>query len=227
MSQRPALNELGPVFLSCVAASDAIVAGKCTKFGWGKMPMKKLALATAMALVLGTSAKADIFDFAAIYGGATIEPPLHMPLGTVDMRTGYNVGGVLGWNITPEISAGVDLMYTKSHFDVGNLGRLQTFSVMANGYYNFDIGSKWRPFVGLGAGMVQVNDTINFFGTSSDSAWVFGWQAEAGVTIPVADKIGMVIAYKYQSAQDADLFGVSGSQEYKSHNISAGFVFAL
>jgi len=28
------------------------------------------------------------------------------------MERGFNVGGALGWNFTPELSGGIDVMYT-------------------------------------------------------------------------------------------------------------------
>jgi len=110
---------------------------------------------------------------------------------------------------------------------------------MANAYWSFDCGGKWRPFIGAGIGGVQVTATDNHVipGTTiiGDSDIVFGYQAMAGVAIPVADSIDFLAQYRYQAADDADLTltfsppgtKVSYSQEYQSHNLSVGFRFNL
>jgi len=190
--------------------------------------MKKIILAAALALVVGGTAQAAMVDYAALYGGATIEPKLsYKPsLNTpFSMDTGYNVGGVLGWNLTPELSLGLDLMYTNSGYSCCT-SSLETFSMMANGYYSFNVGSRARPFVGLGVGEVHVSyDGANQFPAFSGSQFVFGYQAEVGVSVPIASKTGVVLAYKYQGASDASIKGEK--VEYKSNNLSVGLVFDL
>ena len=199
--------------------------------------MKRIALAGAIALALGGTASADVFDYAKLFGGVTMEPPLDSPAPN-DMQTGLNAGGALGWNFSPEVSAEVEGFFTQSQYD-GTDAALETFSFMANAYWSFDCGGKWRPYIGAGIGGVQVTATDNHVipGTTiiGDSDIVFGYQAMAGVTIPVADSIDFLAQYRYQAADDADLTltfspaggTVSYSQEYRSHNLSAGFRFNL
>lgn len=201
--------------------------------------MKKVALAAAMALALGGTAKADIFDYAELFGGATIEPSLSQGSTTIDMSTGVNVGAALGWNFGPNISVEAEGLYTSSDFDSPTVkAELETFSFMANAYWAFDIGSRWKPYVGAGVGGVAVTVTdgsvvgVTTFG--GDSKVVFGYQAMAGVTIPVAANIDFLAEYRYQGAQDASITLLSPTlgpntfdQEYKSSNLSAGFRFHL
>ena len=190
--------------------------------------MKKIALALfatmAMAFGFGGPAKADMFDYAKLYGGATIEPQLEfcfIGCSDYDMQTGFNVGGALGWDVAPEFSIEVDLMYTASNYDCCST-RLETFSGMVNGIWRFDIGSKWKPYIGAGIGGVQ---SIYEFGSGNDSDIVFGAQGLAGVAIPIDDKIDLSVEYKYQWADDAnDNFT---QWQYKSHNLDLGLVFHL
>ncbi len=205
--------------------------------------MKKIALAAAMALALGGVAKADMFDYAELSGGITMAPELDTSGLTNDIETGFNVGGALGWTLAPELDLGLDVFYTQSHFGgpfVSGDSHLESVSFMLNGKWSFDCGGKWRPFIGAGVGGAQItmsDGVFNFLGSTAftgDSDIVFAWQAMAGVSIPVADQIDLTLTYRYQGADDADLTitnGVGGqlhlSQEYQSHNLSAGFRFSL
>jgi opacity protein-like surface antigen len=190
--------------------------------------MKKIALALfasmAMAFGFGGAAKADLFDYAKLYGGATIAPELEW-CGPVcsdyDMDTGFNVGGALGWDVAPEFSVEVDFMYTQSAYSCCDT-RLETFSAMVNGIWHFDIDSKWKPYVGAGLGGVQ---SIYEFGSGNSDDFVFGAQGLVGVAIPIAERVDLMFEYKYQWADDANDDGLTW--EYKSHNLNGGLVFHL
>ena len=98
---------------------------------------------------------------------------------------------------------------------------------MATGYYSFDVGRKWRPFVGVGVGEVQVTiDNSVASGSLRGSQFVFGYEGMAGVTVPIGSKVGVLLAYKYQGANDASIASNSPI-EYKSNNLSVGLVFDL
>jgi OOP family OmpA-OmpF porin len=192
--------------------------------------MKKLALAAAMALALGGMAKADIVDWVALYGGVTLDPDLNFDGSSYSMRTGYNVGGTLGWNFTHDISGGIDVMYTDSKYDCCSPNGLQSLSVMATGYWNFDIGSKVHPFIGAGLGLVQVTYHTPAPGFSGSDT-VFGYQGTVGVTYPLDTNLNLLLAYKYQGADTAKINAPSDADndpaEYKSNNISIGLVFNI
>jgi opacity protein-like surface antigen len=206
--------------------------------------MKKFALATAIALALGGTAHAALFDYGQLLGGATFEPKLHNGFfgnKNMDMHTGYNFGAALGWNLSPELSAEIEGLYTNSPYDDqisgGFSASLETFSVMANAFWNFDIGSKWKPFIGAGIGGIQVTVSDgSFFGTpfGGSSDFVFGYQGMAGFTYPVSGDIDFVVEGRYQAAaSDASVsvnFGppkVSFKQEYDGASVSAGLRFHL
>jgi OOP family OmpA-OmpF porin len=203
--------------------------------------MKKVALAVAMALALGGTAKADLFDYAELFGGGTMEPELSTSGFEGDMQTGYNVGAALGWKLAPEFALEIEGFYTASNFE-GPLitqSSLETFTFMANAFWTFD-GGGWSPYIGAGLGGAQINVTdgnFNFFGTTpfqGDADVVFAWQAMGGFTVPVAEGIDMLAEYRFQSAEDADLTLIANGggtlpiqQEYKSHNVSIGFRFNM
>lgn len=204
--------------------------------------MKKVALAAAMALALGGTAKADMFDYAELFGGGTMAPELSTSGFEGDMKTGMNVGASLGWKLAPEFALEVEGFYTASNFE-GPLiteSSLETFTFMANAFWSFDCGEGWRPYIGAGLGGAQITVTdgdFNFFGTTrfnGDADVVFAWQAMGGFTVPVAEGIDILAEYRYQSAEDADLTltangggQITIQQEYRSHNLSLGFRFGM
>ena len=219
-----------------------LLSDKVHKVGAEEVRMKRIALAAAMALALGGTAKADLFDYAELQGGLTMSPELATSGIDGDIETGFNVGGALGWQLSPELGLEAEGFFTQGHMDgpLITASYLESFSFMANLIWSFDCGGKWRPYVGAGIGGAQItvtDGTFNFMGSTDftgDSTIVFAWQGMGGVSIPVADAISMFLEYRYQSASDADLTitnGVGGqitiSQEYQSHNLSLGLHFDL
>jgi len=189
--------------------------------------MRKFVIGAAVALGAlfgGGTASAGLLDFVGIYAGWTQEPDLQAGTCCFEMDHGLNVGGVFGWNLSPEISVGADFMYTNSGYHGFHDTDLETFSFMAAGYFNFDIGSDLRPFIGAGLGGVQVSfSSPNPASNGSDI--VFGYEGMAGVTYALQDNLGLALAYKYQAANDATIQGFT--DEYKSHNLSLAIVFGL
>jgi len=56
------------------------------------------------------------------------------------------------------------------------------------------------------------------------------YQGTAGVTYPIDQNLGVVLAYKYQGANDANFtspVGGATTAEYKSNNLSLGLVFNI
>src|SRR5882757_1481821 len=143
--------------------------------------MRVLVWAVAGALALGTSAQAALVDYAELFGGVTIEPPLTWNSSQYDMDSGLNFGGALGWDVAPELSVEVEGMYTKSNYSCC-ARRLETMSVMVNGVWHFDVGSAWKPYIGAGIGGVQ--STFDYV-AGNESDFVFGYQGFAGMAIPL------------------------------------------
>ena len=192
--------------------------------------MKKILMAVAMALTLGGgAAQAALVDYAALYGGVSMDPDLKFEGVSNGMDTGYNVGGVLGWNLAPGISIGVDLMYTSSDYTCCT-ATLEAFSVMATGIYSFDVGSKVRPFVGIGVGGVQVSyhAPAGILTVNSGSDFRFGYEGIVGLAFPLTAKTDITLAYKYQGSSDGTINDSDSDKvEYKSNNLSLGLVFNL
>jgi opacity protein-like surface antigen len=96
---------------------------------------------------------------------------------------------------------------------------LQTWSLMANAYYDVDLGYAVKPFIGAGLGLAR-HDISN----TDEVDVVFAYQGTAGLGWDLSDKTTLELAYRYFLTSDAEFDGVE-SMEYSSHNFTVGVRF--
>jgi opacity protein-like surface antigen len=184
--------------------------------------MKKIALAAVMAVLMSGAAKADWFDYVAVGGGATQSPDLNVFGTDSDMEMGYNLGIMVGWNQSDQISIAGDVGFVESEYEDGAGLSLQALGIMGDVMYMCDTGDFWHPYIGAGLGTIELR--LDQAGPFSGSEWVFGYQAMAGISFDVDDSHGIFVGYKYQASEDASINGIPDI-EYESHNISIGVLF--
>ncbi|MBX9747901.1 MAG: outer membrane beta-barrel protein, partial [Hyphomonadaceae bacterium] len=78
---------------------------------------------------------------------------------------------------------------------------LTAHSLFLNGYYDFNRGGRFEPYVGLGVGYVDPED-IDDSGVELDSGW--GYQALVGVAIGITERLDLDVGYRYLVADDID-----------------------
>lgn len=89
--------------------------------------------------------------------------------------------------------------------------------VLANFLYTFPLESKFKPFVGVGAGGVFVMvDT----GDDSESDFVFAYQAMAGCSYAIRENFDVGISYKFLGTSSPEFGGVKTSDIF-THSILA------
>lgn len=188
--------------------------------------MKKLALAAILgALAAAPAAQADIVDFAQVSAGVSMAPDLEYNAVPFAMENGINVGGEVGWGVYPNVTVGLDLFFTSQDY-TGYLSSLESFSVMVNGTYICDYFTSVRPYVGVGAGLINVSyDGDTQFPAFSGSDMVFGYQGSVGLLIPISTNLDVNVGYRYQGGGDATIQGID--VEYQSHNASIGLRISL
>ena len=123
--------------------------------------------------------------------------------------------------------------------------RLRAWSLMANAWYDFDLGLPITPYVGGGIGMamVKVSGTLGrteFAGTTGEGEGggaplprtlsiqhlhekndtVFAWQLGVGASMPVSDTTKLFLDYRYFAADDAHLKLEPG---FHGGNVDANF----
>jgi outer membrane protein OmpA-like peptidoglycan-associated protein len=106
-----------------------------------------------------------------------------------------------------------------------NRDKWHVWSYMVNGYYDFNKGSWWEPYVGAGIGIDQV--VVSQAGTVAnvvdlddglvvsasnfrvnDDDWAFAWQLMAGVAFRATEQLMIDVSYRYHQTDGAEVDGV-------------------
>ncbi|HVT24011.1 MAG TPA: outer membrane beta-barrel protein [Rhizomicrobium sp.] len=119
--------------------------------------------------------------------------------------------------------------------------KMRAWSLMANAWYDFDLGLPVTPYVGGGLGMAMVKisgdlgrydgSTLSILRLHEKNDTVFAWQVGAGVSIPISDNMKLFADYRYFAANDAHLkiepgfHGGSIDADFNSHNLMVGVRF--
>ncbi len=107
----------------------------------------------------------------------------------------------------------------------------ESYSVLLSGYYDFNTGSSFTPYIGGGVGLSRIDNeflygAVNF----EDRDTVFAWQASVGGSLPITEKIDGFVDVKYFSASSPEFTrtspadnGVALDSEYDNFTVSVGY----
>lgn len=98
------------------------------------------------------------------------------------------------------------------------------FKFLLNVFYDFDIGLDFRPFVGVGGGVV--NFSAGGMPLSRDSDSFMALQTHAGFVYPINERLTVSLAYRGFATDDSVLGGRQGPSETRpvaSHAVDCGF----
>lgn len=133
-------------------------------------------------------------------------------------------------NVTAVTLAGVGAFNTALPLKGG--GDVTALGLMANGWYDFDLGAKWRPFIGGGVGIanVSLNDvTGDIGGTPSpladDDDWVLAYQAGAGIGYQYNPSLTISLGYRFFATANPefrDPDGVPFDGAFQTHSLMLG-----
>jgi opacity protein-like surface antigen len=209
--------------------------------------MKRILLATSALAVLATVQQAQAASdmYVSVFGGANFQADdsQRTSFYTVssfetDPDTGFAIGAAVGTrldNWAKGLRVELEAAYRRN--DVGGRwststgsyagyldGNTSSFSIMANAWYDIDIGTKVRPYVGGGIGwarsrsefaqVVTYSDgpTTPFLtSTTSNENSGFAWQLGLGINYEVAPDVDVGIGYRYfvgpRLGEVVDFFG--------------------
>jgi opacity protein-like surface antigen len=140
--------------------------------------------------------------------------------------TGWMVSGGVGREIGDGFRGEGEVLYMDGDGKHTGAGDLKTVAGMVNGYYDFNRGGAFQPFVGAGLGFAQVKvDGGRLDGDDTG----FAYQLKAGVSHPFNDRLTGEVAYRY--------FGVNGIQfghgltrvngDYSTQAVTVGLRYKL
>lgn len=148
----------------------------------------------------------------------------------IDPDTGFVIGGAIGTNLSNWATGlRVELEASYRRNDIGGTwfrdadipptsdttaglidGNMSTFAILANAWYEIDVGSKVRPYVGGGVGWARTRHEAAFIETTDDGTpdsdvrgtafsenSGFAWQLGLGLNYQVAPDVDVGIGYRY------------------------------
>ncbi|ALG75102.1 membrane protein [Azospirillum thiophilum] len=105
-------------------------------------------------------------------------------------------------------------------------GKTSSVAFMGNLLYDFNLGLPITPYIGVGAGVAGVKQTLN---GASDRDWVFAYQGIVGASYDVTDTVALTLDYRYFATVDPEfeLGPVTSKGEYRNHTILAGLRYSF
>lgn len=183
--------------------------------------MKKLALALTVSAIALSAAPAS----AAKWMGQNFDQPYVSLKGGVnsvqndngyDFDTGYNVIGAVGYSAATNVRAELEGGWSSA--DAQGNTEVNTLTIMANGYYDFNnlgwVSEIVTPYLGVGLG--AAHQRLD----GSDNGWEFAYQGIAGAAYNINPNVAFTAEYRYLGTTDID------DTSYNSHNFLAGVKFA-
>ena len=140
---------------------------------------------------------------------------------------GATLSGAVGYGITPNVRVEGEIAIRSNDIDEVCLGSLcgpisdsmSALSLMANGFYDFDLGSGWRPYLGGGIGFAVV--TLDIIGFDDDDT-VFAAQLGGGVGFDISEQMVLTLDYRLFITEDPSFSDLGISSEYLSHTLAVG-----
>lgn len=156
----------------------------------------------------------------------------------IDFEDGFAGSIALGYKIGNGLRSEIETMYLTSDVDTiaGSSmpsGKAESVNLMLNVLYDFNINSKFTPYVGVGAGVSFVGfDGISpINGTSlSNSDEVPVAQGIVGISYDITDSLEFFGTYRYMNSigNSVDLHAVNGSRlegDYENNIVMFGLTY--
>ena len=151
------------------------------------------------------------------------------------------IAGAVGYRFLDQVRSEINLSYRQ--VDVNELnapsisldgrGDASAFAVMANAYYDFDIGYSVSPYLGIGIGFANIevdtgsSDTVLAI---DDNSSEFAWNVMVGISEHASEHIVLSLGYRYFGTTEPELsasaLGVSSVKlkaKIELHEILFGF----
>jgi len=163
----------------------------------------------------GTGAKVFIEDETGISGNGATAKIVH--------NSEYAFSGHGGYAFPFGLRLEGEITYVTADFDVTVRGRtidvdgVEHLLFMVNAYWDFPIGARWRPYVGVGVGGDhEWHDTGD-----ARSSTNFAYQFKAGVAFAVTPALDVTLGYRYVRTDERQ-FEARQIEEADMHFVEVG-----
>lgn len=192
--------------------------------------IRTLLAAAAASMAVGgmaLSASAQTAPKPTWYGGGSGAAVfLDEKSGQTGYDTGFGLGAFGGYQFGNGFRTEAELGWQRNKLETD--GKTNLYYGMANGYYDFDIGSRLVPYVGAGVGygQIKLDGTPTGFASIKDSDDVPLWQLSAGLSYTLSEQASLFGGYRYLSTMEnpsfTDATGASYQSNYNAHVVQAG-----
>ena len=148
-----------------------------------------------------------------------------------DFDIGFGAGGAVGYDFG-EFRVEGEFSYQSAGFLHGETisandqadDSLAAMAIMANGFFDLDTGSAFFPYIGIGAGAVNLavklapgkDKTPEFDG----NGWGFGYQANLGVAYQIIDEIALTLGYKFFGTLATEVKDLGGAGDEDDESVT-------
>ena len=126
-----------------------------------------------------------------------------------DLDFGFGAGGSAGYDFG-DFRTEAEFSFQSANFlhdetiddDTKADDNLTVMSILANGFFDLDTGTPFVPFIGIGAGAVNLAVKLDDGNDDTDpqfegSGWGFAYQANVGVAYEIIDAVALTLGYKF------------------------------
>ena len=208
--------------------------------------MKKLAIVLVAAILVagGMAAPALAGPYFSVNGGAVWVEDSDLSLSgfgdfaEFSYETGYTVNAAFGHAYANGLRLELEIPYRTNDLDefsvfgigLGTIdGEVSSWGAMVNFYVDLDTGSAFKPFIGAGIGVANVEFEIE---RDSEDDNVFAYQLMAGFGYALSKEVTFDLQYRFYATDDPefavhvpDVGRVTIESEYMTHNVMAGLRF--
>jgi opacity protein-like surface antigen len=148
--------------------------------------------------------------------------------GELTFDAGPAISGAVGFSVMPNVRVEGELAYRTNDIDKackkGSCApagdSMSAFSLMGNGFYDFDLGSPWRPYLGGGIGFAVV--TLDPATGIDDDDTVLAVQFGGGVGFDISERAVLTLDYRLLFTDDPNFSKLGSRAEYISHTLAVG-----
>jgi opacity protein-like surface antigen len=137
--------------------------------------------------------------YVGLAGGVSFPANIKFDPSTIDMKSGYNLNGAVGYRYHPNVRFDMSFDYTHNKMKGGGYtGEATQYHVLLNGYYDIIMHNNLTPYLGAGIGYADLSYSDQKGGgtTLTSPGGGLGFQLAAGVNYQVRPNMLLGVGYR-------------------------------
>jgi OmpA-OmpF porin, OOP family len=182
---------------------------------------RTIALAALLTAMTVGAAQATEGWYGRVDAGYSVDGQLEVEAGpSVDLDEDWMAGIGAGYALANGFRLEGELSYRNNELDAVGAPEATAWAGMINGYYDFNRGGGWEPYVGVGVGY----GSLDISGApDEESSWA--WQAMAGVAVPLTERLDLDVGYRFFRMEDVEFTGADVEYEHQAVTLGLRWQF--